>query len=175
VVRVAQRFFGLRVGPRVRVHEDDGRVYIKRALRAGRKYDVVMLDAFDHEYIPEHLLTQEFLGEVKQLLGPGGVVAANTFSTSRLYDHESATYASVFGAFYNLKSRNRVIIAKPDGLPPPDVLRRNAALVDPKLTPFGVTSSALLGQFDARTDWRTDARVLTDRYSPSNLLNAPRS
>ena len=48
-----------------------------------------MLDAFDHEYIPEHLLTQEFLKEVKSLLAPGGVLAANTFSSSRLYDHES--------------------------------------------------------------------------------------
>ena len=90
VVRVASTYFGLQAGPRVHIHEDDGRVYVKRALRAGRKYDLVMLDAFDHEYIPEHLLTQEFLREVKGVLAPGGIVAANTFSSSRLYDHESS-------------------------------------------------------------------------------------
>ena len=85
-------------------------------MRAGTKYDVVMLDAFDHEYIPEHLLTREFLTEVKSLLSPQGVLVANTFSSSRLYDHESTTYADVFGTFYNLKRDNRVIIARPAGL-----------------------------------------------------------
>ena len=77
---------------------------MKRALRAGKSYDLVMLDAYDHEYIPEHLLTREFLQEVKSLLKPGGIVAANTFSSSRLYDSESVTYRAVFGEFYNLKT-----------------------------------------------------------------------
>jgi len=173
VVRVATKYFGLRVGPRVRVHEEDGRVHVKRALRAGRKYDLVLLDAFDHEYIPEHLLTQEFLREVKGLLAPGGVLAANTFSSSRLYDHESATYASVFGPFYNLKSNNRVIIARPDGLPAEPVLRTNAERLRPLLAPFDVDPVKLVGQFSTKPDWQADARVLTDRYSPSNLLNTP--
>src|ERR1044072_4356923 len=95
----------------------DGRVFVKRAIREGRRYDLIMLDAFDHEYIPEHLLTREFLQEVNSLLAPGGVLAANTFSSSRLYDHESVTYAAVFGSFYNLKRDNRVILAMKGGLP----------------------------------------------------------
>ncbi len=175
VVRVATRYFGLATGPQVRVAEEDGRVFVKRALRAGRTYDLVMLDAFDHEYIPEHLLTQEFLQEVRRVLAPGGVLVANTFSGSRLYDHESATYAAVFGRFYNLRSRNRVIIVRPDGLPPLDGIRANAERLQPVLAPFGVDAKALLPQFDATPDWRLDARVLTDRYSPSNLLNGPGS
>jgi spermidine synthase len=173
VVRVATQFFGLRPSPRVHVHEEDGRVYVKRALRAGKRYDLVMLDAFDHEYIPEHLLTQEYLREVKGLLTPGGIVAANTFSTSRLYDHESATYASVFGPFYNVKSNNRVIIARPDGLPDAATLRANAERVRPVLAPFEVDPLKIVERFDTRPDWREDARILTDKYSPSNLLNTP--
>ena len=173
VVRVATQFFGLRTSPRVHIHEEDGRVYVKRALRAGKRYDLVMLDAFDHEYIPEHLLTQEYLREVKGLLAPGGLVAANTFSTSRLYDHESATYASVFGTFYNVKASNRVIIARPDGLPDAAALQAGAARVRPLLAPFDVDPLAFVEHFDTKPDWRTDARILTDKYSPSNLLNAP--
>jgi spermidine synthase len=173
VVRVATTYFDLRLGPHAHVHEEDGRVYVKRALRAGKKYDLVMLDAFDHEYIPEHLLTQEFLREVKGLLAPGGIVAANTFSSSRLYDHESATYASVFGTFYNVKSNNRVIIARPDGLPAQDVVKANAERVRPLLAPFDVDPVKFVAQFNTKPDWQRDARVLTDRYSPSNLLNAP--
>lgn len=172
VVGVAGLYFGFRPGPRVRVHEQDGRVFVKRALRSGRSYDLVMLDAYDHEYIPEHLLTREFLQEVKGILAPGGVLAANTFSSSRLYDHESTTYAAVFGQFFNLKRRNRVIIAKLDGLPGAETLRRNAERVQPVLAPTGLAPAWLLPQFDSTPDWRSDARVLTDRYSPSNLLNS---
>ena len=29
-----------------------------------------MLDAYDHQYIPEHMLTREFLSEVRSLLTP---------------------------------------------------------------------------------------------------------
>jgi hypothetical protein len=103
VVRVAYKYFDFKPGPQTRVFEEDGRVFAKRMGRRETRYDLVMLDAFDHEYIPEHLLTREFLLEIKGLLTEHGVLAANTFASSRLYDFESATYFSVFGDFYRLK------------------------------------------------------------------------
>ena len=63
----------------------------------------MILDAFDQVYVPEHILTREYLQEVQSLRGKDGVIAANTFSSSKLYNAESATYASVLGAFYNLQ------------------------------------------------------------------------
>jgi spermidine synthase len=117
------------------------------------------------------MLTREFLEEVKGILAPRGVLAANTFSTSRLYDHESTTYAAVFGPFFNLKRRNRVVILQTGGLPGIDLLRSNADRLQPRLASTGMDADRLLGLFDTRVDWRPDARVLTDRYSPSNLLN----
>jgi len=171
VTRVARRFFGFVETPQLRVAEVDGRVFVKRAGREGRKYDVILLDAFDHEYIPEHLLTKEFLAEVKLLLAPQGVLVANTFSSSRLYDHESATYASVYGSFYNLKRENRVIVTRLGGLPTLQELKAKAAQYAPALKTYGVDSEALLGMFSTEVDWDTGARVLTDQYSPANLLN----
>lgn len=171
VTRVAKRFFGFVDGPAMRVSEVDGRVYVKRAGREGLKYDVILLDAFDHEYIPEHLLTKEFLSEVKALLAPGGVLVANTFSSSRLYDHESTTYTSVYGSFYNLKRENRVIVTRLGGLPTPQELKDRASKYSAALKRYGVDSEALLGMFSTEVDWDTDARVLTDQYSPANLLN----
>lgn len=60
------------------------------------------------------------------------MLAANTFSTSRLYDHESTTYQSVFGVFYNLRVqyKNRIILAKLDGLPTRDAIERNATTLE---------------------------------------------
>jgi spermidine synthase len=149
----------------------DDRVYVKRAAREGTKYDLVMLDAFDHEYIPEHLLTREFLTEVKSLLTPNGVLVGNTFSSSKLYDAESTTYAAVFGTFFNLKAANRVIIARPAGLPGQDQLRLKALQYELALRSFGVDFQEVLPMFTTTPDWDTTARVLTDQYSPANLLN----
>jgi spermidine synthase len=131
-----------------------------------------MLDAYDAQYIPEHLLTQEFLAQVRALLAPGGIVAANTFSSSRLYQNESVTYASVFGEFYNLKSANRVILASNAPLPSLAQATHNAQLFEASLPPFSVNPQSVLSLFSTHIDWDPNARVLTDQYSPANLLQS---
>lgn len=175
VVKVARRYFDLGDSSALNVIEADGRVQVKRALREQKRYDIVMLDAFDHEYIPEHLLTQEFLREVKALLAPGGVLAANTFSSSKLYDHESTTYASVFPEFFNLKRENRVIIAANGPLPDAQQLRGNSKRFEKSFDSFGIDTGKLLSLFSRKQDWERDARILTDQYSPANLLNLGRN
>ena len=172
VVRVAGQYFDFKANERVRVIEADGRVYVKRAIREEKRYDLIMLDAFDHEYIPEHLLTQEFLREVKTLLAPGGVLAANTFSSSRLYDHESTTYAAVFGTYFNLKRENRVILYRQGAMATPQEIAANSARFAAPFKPLGVEVDMLRPLFSTRADWNARARVLTDQYSPANLLNS---
>ncbi len=171
VINVAQKFFAFKPQINEHVIESDGRVYVKRAIREQRHYDLIMLDAFDHEYIPEHLLTREFLQEVRTLLTPGGVLAANTFSSSRLYDHESVTYAAVFGEFFNLRRANRVILAVNGPLPSIDSVRTQSQSLQPHLAQFGIDPEKLLPLFSTKRDWNAAARLLTDQYSPANLLN----
>lgn len=171
VVSVAKKYFDFAVSERVSVAELDGRVFVKRAIREKRQYDLIMLDAFDHEYIPEHLLTQEFLREVQTLLAPGGVLAANTFSSSRLYDHESVTYTSVFGTYFNLRQDNRVILVTQGPPPTRETIAANSRIHAEQLKPMGVDAGRLLPLFSTQPDWNTGARILTDQYSPANLLN----
>jgi spermidine synthase len=171
VVKVAGKFFDFSARAGLNVIESDGRVFVKRAIREQRHYDLIMLDAFDHEYIPEHLLTQEFLREVKTLLAPAGVLAANTFSSSRLYDHESVTYASVFGEYFNLRRENRVILAVNGRLPALEQIKSASAALQPRLAQFGIDAGRLVPLFSTRPDWNPKARLLTDQYSPANLLN----
>jgi len=175
VAKVAERFFGFKPGKDNAVAIEDGRVFVKRAQKQGKKYDLVILDAFDHVYVPEHMLTQEYLQEVKSLLEKDGVLAANTFSSSRLYDAESATYASVFGAFYNLKTENRVILASNGGLPPMAQIQANAGQAEQKLNTLGTGKDWLLPLFSTKIDWPERTRILTDQYSPANLLNGSNS
>jgi spermidine synthase len=173
VVRVAREYFGFDPNATTRVFEEDGRVFVKRMQKQNAHYDLIVLDAFDHQYIPEHMLTREFLLEVKSLLADRGVLAANTFSVSKLYHHESATYFDVFGDFYGLRQNNRVILVRLGGLPPKSEIVRNADLMETRLAPLGVDKTWLLPQVEIEKGWPAGTRVLTDQYSPSNLLNTP--
>lgn len=171
VTRVAYKYFDFRPDSLTRVHEQDGRVFVKAKLREKATYDLVMLDAFTDEYIPEHLLTQEFLQEVRAIMAPNAVLAANTFSDSGLYHHESATYASVFSEFFGLKTTSRVILTRLGSLPSREELKANAETVENKLRPMGTGQDWLLPKFIIETGWPKGTRVLTDQYSPANLLN----
>jgi spermidine synthase len=173
VVGVAQQYFGFRPDERVHLIVQDGRAYVRQSLRGSKRYDLIILDAYEHQYIPEHMLTREFLTEVRSLLEPGGIVSANTFSSSKLYNNESVTYADVYGQFYNLRSANRVILASNAPLPSIDEATRNSRLFTHVFESYGVSSQTLLPLFSTRPDWDPKARILTDQYSPSNLLNGP--
>ncbi|MBB5214529.1 spermidine synthase [Parapusillimonas granuli] len=165
VLRVAERYFGYRQGPRQRVFVEDGRAFIERARREGRRYDMIMLDAFDVDYIPAHLLTREFLEHVRAILSDDGVLVSNSFTASRMYERESATYAAVFGDFFNLRSGiagNRVIIATKAALPDDAALARNAQALAGRLAPFGIKADEALGRYSRSRDWDPDAPVLTD-------------
>jgi spermidine synthase len=171
---VARNYFDFKPGPNMHVFIEDGRVYVKRVMAQKPNYDMVLLDAFDADYIPEHMLTKEFLEEVRADMAPRGIIVANTFSDSALYDHESATYRVVFGPFFNLKLANRIIIGRAGGIMPDDLAnaRKNAAALEAQLASRGSSSNFLLPLFSTNVDWDQTSRILTDQYSPSNLLNA---
>jgi spermidine synthase len=171
VDRVARTYFGFKPAARTKVSVEDGRVFVKRAGRAGASYDLVMLDAFESDYIPEHMLTREFLQEVKAIMAPRGVLVANTWSSSGLYDHESVTYSAVFGDFFNMKLGNRIIVTQLGGLPSADTLKHNAEAWESQFGRRGAPASFLLPLMQVRPDWDPKARILTDQYSPSNVLN----
>ena len=171
VEEIAYEYFDYVPGPNTENFISDGRVFVKRAMLTGQQYDLVMLDAFEADYIPEHMLTKEFLEEVKSIMTPDGVLVANTFSRSALYDYESVTYQAVFGEFYNLKFANRIVLTKNDGLPPMDVVRENARLWADELEARDADPDFVLPIMSTRVDWDTTVPVLTDQYSPSNVLN----
>lgn len=173
VVRVAKEFFFFEETENMRVFVDDGRPFIKRAGIRGQTYDYIVLDAFSGDYIPEHMLTREFLEEVKSIMGPDSVLIANTFSTSRLYDHESVTYQRAFGEFFSFKlptSGNRIIITQLEPLPPRGELVTRAADLAERMVKYDVPLNDYPRRLSTRVDWDMSRRELTDQYSPGNLL-----
>jgi spermidine synthase len=88
-----------------------------------------------------------------------------------LYDYESVTYAAVFGTFFNLKTENRVILARKDGLPPIAQVEHNAAQLKAPFARLGIDVERNVALFSTRVDWDRQTKVLTDQFSPANLLN----
>lgn len=177
VIKVARQYFSFFENDNITSKVQDGRIYVKRAAMKKQKYDWIILDAFNGDYIPEHLLTKEFLQETKALLSENGVLSANTFSISDLYAHESATYKAVFGDFFNVRNRknsNRIILTSNAALPSGEVIIERVKRLAKDLSPFGVDIAQISSNMTStkeEQDWSDDTKILTDQYSPANLLN----
>lgn len=169
VVDVAKRYFGYREDPRLRTFIGDGRVFVRRQARAGVRYDLIVIDAYERVYVPEHLMSREFIGEVKSLLAPRGVVASNTFARGALAPYEAATYQSVFGntRIIDMSMGNRIILAARDGLPHPSTIRANAVRMERRFETVGIVIHELESQAQPKVE---GYRPLTDQYAPANLL-----
>ncbi|HOO50653.1 MAG TPA: fused MFS/spermidine synthase [Alphaproteobacteria bacterium] len=66
-----------------------------------KKYDLILIDVYFGLYnVPEHLVTQDFLEQVRSALKPGGIITANFIVDSMMRDKFSAnldeTFRSVF-------------------------------------------------------------------------------
>ena len=176
VVSIARQYFGwMEDDARMRTYVADGRAFVKGAAQQGIKYDIVLLDAFNAEYVPEHMMTLDFLEEVKTIMNPTAVFGSNTFARSRLYDHESMTYTAAFGDFFNLqmdgKSSNRVILGGGTQLPEVEFIRANAIAYAARFWgAHEIHVNDLLTNMENAKDWDQDARALTDQYSPANVL-----
>jgi len=176
VAAVAERFFGFRTDERLRVHIGDGRMFVRKQARSTpvQKYDLIVLDAFNSDYIPFHLMTREFLEELKGVLADDGVVVANVFSNNRLCDAELKTFAAVFGrcqVFMGVESANAMIVSPgPDGpvLTVGQAVARAEELRKKHTFAFDLRAVARRLRPDVRPDPRAD--VLTDDRAPVNWL-----
>jgi spermidine synthase len=129
VVRIADKFFGVRSDGNVSVHTADGVAFVEST---SERYDLILMDAFlrpsaatDATGVPTRLKTVAFLGRLKEALIPGGIVAFNLNEHDRVED-DIATVASVFGdtaVFSSPPADNTVLIAAERSLPPDHELR----------------------------------------------------
>ena len=136
VVRLADRFFGVRSGGNVRVHTADAIKFIESS---ADRYDLILMDAFlrpssdtDATGVPSGLKTHAFLSRLKATLNPGGVVAFNINEHERIAE-DVASVKAAFGqavVFRSPPSANKVVIATEGGVPADDDLRGRIAALD---------------------------------------------
>lgn len=176
VVPAATKFMNFKEDEKLKVTIDDGRMFVKKQLRKNPipKYDMIVLDAFNGDYIPFHLMTKEFLEEVKGVLADDGVVIANVFYDNRLFDAEFKTFISVFGqsqVYYGFTSGNAMIVS---GGPKFNVITEQEALDRARQVQqalglnFDLYEIAQMLEPDAKPQRK--AKVLTDDLAPVNWL-----
>jgi spermidine synthase len=191
VVEMSYKYFYLEAGPRLRVHVEDGRHFVRRAQE---KYDLVVLDAFTiGGQIPFHLTTKEFMQEIQGILLPGGVVLANingalVGSRSRIMRAEYKTMSTVFSSVHLFphladaergqsaplnpnRARNLILVAVngPGSWTRETIVRlalqlQSAGLV---MTPTFLEDAA---QYVNERPVLDDVPVLTDDYAPVDTM-----
>jgi spermidine synthase len=191
VVKVAEKWFGLRADERMRIFAQDGRMFIHNARK---QYDLIIIDVYTAgDRIPFHLTTREFLLELKAALRPQGIVLINLISSltgfkSELFWAELKTCQSVFGADHVYvfpekisnsgpldDSRNIMLLAtgpahKP--MTPPEIAAAARRLVDEKRIPIPSIPRHASNMIDSKELSRIqrDAPLLTDDYAPVDMM-----
>jgi spermidine synthase len=120
---IARKYFGLTTSDRLRLHHQDGRVFIEQS---SELYDLIILDVFSELAIPRTFLTLEFITLLSGRLSASGVVAMNIIASYQgknngLIKSQVAAYQSrfnkvtIFPAAYGLTSwlpQNLVLVAE---------------------------------------------------------------
>jgi spermidine synthase len=93
---IGRRWFGLRPGPRLRLHTQDARPFLRSTTE---RYDAIFVDAYRQPYIPFYLTTKEFFETARDRLAADGVLIVNVGHPEGQDDLEkvlSATLGAVF-------------------------------------------------------------------------------
>jgi len=175
---VARKYFYFKDNEKMKVHLDDGRIFVKRTRK---KYDWIILDAYQNDYIPAHLTTLEFFREVKSRLKDNGVVVANITSPFRnkFFDSMVMTYKKAFPNVYifkGKKSANFIFVATLDNKvrEKHDIEARAVKIQALKKFDFDLPGIASRFEHSAAYEW-DGAKILTDDFSPVNLYKFQKS
>ena len=154
-------------------HAADGR-YFLRGPEADDEYDLVVIDAYRQPYIPFHLTTVEFFGEVKEHLSERGVVTINVGHTPgdrRVPEAIARTMSEVYGHVYSFDTGdfNTTVVATEEETgaealranldEAPDVVRPLAREISDDIEPTR-GSGPVLTDDRAPVEWMTDLMIL---------------
>lgn len=184
VVKMAKKYFYLNEDEKLKVHIDDGRVYLNRTRE---KYDIIIMDAYFAEAIPFHLTTKEFMEIAKKHLNPGGVLICNVIGSvsgekSRYPRSQFKTLKRVFKNVYVFPvvfedekptnynkdiSRNIILIATDGKKLAKNQIIEGAKKLRNNIIPYIVSIAEAMLTYDLKI---SDVPTLLDDYAPVDDL-----
>jgi spermidine synthase len=183
VVKLAKDYFHIKESNRMRLHAQDGRLFLSRTQN---QYDIILIDAYFTDAMPFHLTTKQFFELAQKKLTPNGIVVANLISavtgpSGKIARAVVRTKRQVFPQTYVFAARrpdnvsldtiqNVIVVATRDKqrVDIKEIVKR-ASLLDKGLFPDPIQDIAV-AYFDKPVP--EDVPILTDDYAPTdNLLN----
>jgi spermidine synthase len=181
VVEVAKKYFTVQETPRLKIHINDGRVFLRQTTNV---YDVILMDAYSTtrygSSLPRQLVTKEFFTLASRHLSTNGVFAYNVIGQiqgyrATLIGAMYRTLSEVFPRVYMfpaVESQNVVFVATKSAEP------FNAARVEQEARQLISSRTVTLPTFSMRVKSFTDERpptagtspLLTDDYAPIDSL-----
>ncbi len=167
LTQIAEKYFGFRQDPRIRIFHEDGRIFLNHV---DHTYDAIFVDAFGGGHaIPYQLTTKEAIQREFDILNPDGVVFINIISTldftaAKFLLAEYKTYRSVFPFVELLKVTQQK-----------DSMRQNVMMVAGKKDITGFFENPAdqnYGQKIIISNLETNLPVLTDEYAPVEVYIA---
>lgn len=170
IVQVAKDYFNL--PDAVETIVSDGRAYLFSGPGRNKKYDVILVDAYQDITIPAGMSSVEFFRLVAEHLKDGGVMALNMNMYSddekSINAYLSDTVAAVFPYVYHAKiQENRELFAARDA---GALDRLEAGIATVTDVPLHRALSAALGQMRANGAYIGGDLILTDDKAPVELL-----
>jgi spermidine synthase len=183
VIDVAKRYFTVTETPRLKIHNEDGRVFLRRSTNS---YDAIFMDAYTTtrygSSIPPHLTTKEFFTLANNHLTTNGVLAYNVIGQIQGWKENIVggiyrTLKEVFPQVYMFPARssmNVVIIAtkSPERFDSLRVAREGTFLVTNKVVQLPTFFERLQCFVPAVPPSAATSPVLTDDHAPvEGLMN----
>ena len=94
VVKIAKEYFFFQESDKVKVYVGDALNVISSM---DKKYDMILMDAYNKHYIPSHLMSRQFNSFLFDALEDDGVLAINTCNVHMSFFSHINTVRSVFG------------------------------------------------------------------------------
>ena len=181
VVEVAKKYFTVQETPKLKIHTNDGRVFLRQTTNV---YDVILMDAYSTtrygSSLPRQLVTKEFFTLASRHLGTNGILAYNVIGqiqgyratlVSAMYRTLSEVFPRVY-MFPSVESQNVVFVATKSSEP---FTYAQAEQEAQKLISSGtVTLPTYLPRVRSFMDERPPAAgtspLLTDDYAPIDSL-----
>ena len=168
VTAVARRYFGLNDNRNMRVFTADARPWLRAS---GKRFDLIMIDAYRQPYVPFYLATREFFRLVRDRLAPGGAVALNVTTLpgdTRLARAVAGTLATEFPVVITWQALhfNQLVVGLRDKVSLNELrarLRAAGGQVRPLTQLFADALAPAAPAPDPWTDDRAPVEWITDR------------
>lgn len=169
VLRLADKYFGLKNSENLNIVEQDGRIFLTRNKDT---FDAIIVDAYRGPFVPFHLLTQQFYQLTAKRLNDGGVLVQNIEPSTMLFDAAITTISSVFDHVDLYDAQGNIVVIAYNGEEKSyqEIEERATKLDDKYSLKYPIVE--MIEERRILINGAVEGEVLTDDFAPVQYLNS---